>query len=130
MSNFANDDLDDWDWIEGIIPMTPKERQAIQDKHKACKCGHCFMECSGCVMPWPCDAIKALDEINRLKRQARELLAVIHEINADTYADRIEEMRRILTRELAECDHQTKPSSTVARVFEMGVACPLCGEAK
>lgn len=27
-----------------------------------------------------------------------------------------------------KCDHETKPSSTTARIVAMGEACPLCGE--
>lgn len=32
------------------------------------------------------------------------------------------------TTEKRNCDHITKPSSTVARIVATGEACPLCGK--
>ena len=51
--------------------MTPKERQALREKHVPCTCGACYDEGPECVwcaeMDYPCDVIKLLDATENLK---------------------------------------------------------------
>ena len=124
--------------------MSLEERKALREKHIRIEMPKPFYGgCATCLCytlsetpelvnaPWPCDVIKELDasenaDISCDTKQTEERKFS----DLETKVEQSEISASATSDELPtdECDHITKPSSTVARIVAMGETCPKCGE--
>jgi hypothetical protein len=46
--------------------MTPEKRQALLEKHRRAYHPIGYSKCRECSVPWPCDVIQVLDELDQI----------------------------------------------------------------